>query len=45
MATWRNLGLPPIRRTGTTAIAAQRRSFANHPAMTLALLLPKTCSA
>jgi hypothetical protein len=34
-----------IRRTGTIAIAAKRRSFAYHPATALALLLPKTRSA
>jgi hypothetical protein len=34
-----------IRRTGTTPSAAKRRSFANHPANALALLLPKPRSA
>jgi predicted transposase YbfD/YdcC len=45
MATLRNLCLTLIRRTGATAIAATRRSFANHPAKALALLLPKQRSA
>jgi predicted transposase YbfD/YdcC len=45
MAALRNLCLTLIRRTGTTAIAAKRRSFANHPAKALALLLPKARSA
>ncbi|MGH2389989.1 MAG: hypothetical protein ACRDIE_17460 [Chloroflexota bacterium] len=44
MATLRNLCLTLIRRTGVTAIAAARRSFAHHPAKPLALLLPKTPS-
>jgi predicted transposase YbfD/YdcC len=45
MAACRNLCLTLIRRTGATAIAAARRSFANHPAKALALLLPKQRSA
>ena len=45
MAALRNLCLTLIRRTGTTEIAAKRRSFANHPAKALALLLPKKRSA
>lgn len=45
MAAVRNLCLTLIRRTGTTEIAATRRSFANHPAKALALLLPKQRSA
>ena len=45
MAALRNLCLTLIRRTGATAIAATRRSFAHHPAKALTLLLPKTRSA
>jgi predicted transposase YbfD/YdcC len=45
MAALRNLCITLIRRTGATEIAATRRSFANHPATALALLLPKTRSA
>jgi predicted transposase YbfD/YdcC len=45
MATLRNVCLTLIRRTGSTTIAATRRSFANHPAKALALLLPKTRKA
>ena len=45
MAALRNLCLTLIHRTGTTEIAAARRSFAHHPAKALALLLPKTHSA
>lgn len=44
-ATVRNLCLTLIRRTATTALAAKRRSFANHPARALALLLPKQRAA
>jgi Transposase DDE domain len=45
MATLRSLAITLIRRTKTTAIAAQRRFFAYHPAQALALLLSKTHSA
>jgi predicted transposase YbfD/YdcC len=45
MATLRSLVITLIRRTRTTAIAAQRRFFAYHPAQALALLLSKTHSA
>jgi predicted transposase YbfD/YdcC len=45
MATLRSLVITLIRRTKTTAIAAQRRFFAYHPAQALALLLSKTHSA
>jgi predicted transposase YbfD/YdcC len=45
MATLRSLAITLIRRTKTTAIAAQRRFFAYHPAHALALLLSKTHSA
>jgi predicted transposase YbfD/YdcC len=39
LAAVRNLAHTLIRRTGTTAIAAARRSFSYHPARALALLL------
>jgi predicted transposase YbfD/YdcC len=39
LAAMRNLTHTLIRRTGTTAIAATRRSFSYHPARALALLL------
>jgi hypothetical protein len=45
LAALRNLGLTRTRRTGAAAIAATRRSFANHPAKALALLVPKQRSA
>lgn len=40
VATLRNLALTLIRRSGSSAIAAARRTFSYHPERALALLLP-----
>ena len=42
MAACRNLCITLMHRTGASEIGATRRSFAYHPALALALLLPKT---